>query len=130
MNIKNLITPPHKSVARSIGYSLTMGNESGWNMFSAVMLLRLDDQERVALTYAALRALQPDHVEDTLDAALGGSGAGMPQAPLFTHIDQATFWADMAEAEERHAYLLASFNRMAPSRQSAFLGFVQGRVAA
>ena len=99
-------------------------------MFTAVTLLRLDDAERVGMAYAALRSLNPDHVEDTIGAALGGSGVGVPQAPLFNHMDQAVFWADMAEADELDAYCLASFNRMAPPRQSAFLGFVQGRAAA
>jgi hypothetical protein len=45
-------------------------------------------------------------------------------------MDQAVFWADMAEADELDAYCLASFNRMAPQRQAAFLGFIQGRAAA
>jgi hypothetical protein len=62
-------------------------------------LLRLDDAERVGMAYAALRSLHPDHVKDTLEAALGRSGAGMPQAPLFNHMDQAVFWADIAEAD-------------------------------
>lgn len=125
-----VIKPAHEAVSRCIGYALANGDSEGWGMFTAIMLLRLDDGERVGVAYAALRSLHPDHVEDTLEAALGGSGAGMPQAPLFNHMDQATFWADMAEAEELDAYCLVSFNRMAPSRQLAFLGFVQGRVAA
>ncbi len=123
------IKPAHKAVARSIGYALTTGDSDGWDMFTTVLLLRLDDAERVWMTYAALRSLHPDHVEDTLEAALGRSGAGMPQAPLFNHMDQAVFWADMAEVDELDAYCLASFNRMAPQRQSAFLGFVRGRAA-
>jgi hypothetical protein len=51
-------------------------------------------------------------------------------APLFNYMDQAAFWADMATPDELDAYALASFNRMAPQRQAAFLGFVQGRAAA
>ena len=54
----------------------------------------------------------------------------MPQAPLFNHMDQAAFWADMAEPDELDAYCLASFNRMHPARQSAFLAFVQRKAAA
>ena len=128
--MSKFIKPAHKSVARSIGYALTTGDSDGWGMFTAVTLLRLEDVERVGVAYAALRSLNPDHVKDTLEAALGRSGVGMPQAPLSNHMDQAVFWADMAEADELDAYCLASFNRMAPPRQSAFLGFVQERAAA
>jgi hypothetical protein len=128
--MSEFIKPAHKAVARSIGYALTTGDNDGWGMFTTVVLLRLDDAERAGMTYAALRSLHPDHVEDTLEAALGRSGAGMPQAPLFNHMDQAVFWADMAEADELDAYCLASFNRMAPQRQSAFLGFVRRKAAA
>ena len=128
--MSEFIKPAHKAVARSIGYALTTGDNDGWGMFTTVVLLRLDDAERAGMTYAALRSLHPDHVEDTLEAALGRSGAGMPQAPLFNHMDQAVFWADMAEADELDAYCLSSFNRMAPQRQSAFLGFVRRRAAA
>jgi hypothetical protein len=128
--MSKLIKPAHKSVARSIGYALTTGDSDGWGMFTAVTLLRLDDLERVGMAYAALRSLHQDHVKDTLEAALGRSGVGMPQAPLFNHMDQAVFWADMATPDELDAYALASFNRMAPQRQAAFLGFIQGRAAA
>jgi hypothetical protein len=128
--MSEFIKPAHKAVARSIGYALTTGDSKGWSMFTAIVLLRLDDAERTEMAYAALRSLHPDHVEDTLEAALGRSGAGMPQAPLFNHMDQAVFWADMAEADELDAYCLASFNRMAPQRQLAFLGFVRERAAA
>jgi hypothetical protein len=128
--VSEFIKPAHKAVARSIGYALTTGDSEGWGMFTAIVLLRLDDAERTGMAYAALRSLHPDHVEDTLGAALGRSGAGMPQAPLFNYMDQAVFWADMAEADELDAYCLASFNRMAPQRQSAFLGFVRERAAA
>lgn len=128
--MSEFIKPAHKSVARSIGYVLTTGDSDGWNKFTAIALLRLDDAERMVMAYAALRSLHPDHVEATLGAALGGSGVGMPQAPLFNHMDEAVFWADMATPDEVGAYCLASFNRMAPQRQSAFLGFVQGRAAA
>ena len=128
--MSELINPAHRSVSRSIGYALTNGDGNGWDMFTAVALLRLEDRERVALAYAALRALSPDHVAPVLDAALGRFGAGMPQSPLFNHMDQAAFWADQATPDEADAYCFASFNRMAPARQSAFLGFVHGRAAA
>ena len=78
--MSEFIKPAHKSVARSIGYALTTGDSDGWGMFTAVTLLRLDDVERVGVAYAALRSLNPDHVEDTLEAALGRSGVGVPQA--------------------------------------------------
>ncbi|EEX08744.1 hypothetical protein SL1157_0763 [Ruegeria lacuscaerulensis ITI-1157] len=41
-------------------------------------------------------------------------------------MDQAIFWADMAEQEELEAYCVASFKRMYPARQRDFLEYVQG----
>jgi hypothetical protein len=128
--MSEFIKPAHKAVARSIGYALTTGDSDGWGMITAIVLLRLDEAERIGMAYAALRSLHPDHVEGTLKAALGRSGAGMPQALLFNYMDQAVFWADIAEADELDAYCLVSFNRMAPQRQLAFLGFVRERAAA
>ena len=124
------IKRPHKSVARSLSYSLTLGDELGWSSFTAVALLRLDDGERAALLFAALQATNPNHIQLTLEAALGCSGASMPIAPLLSHMDEAAFWADMAVPEELDAYCLASFNRMSPARKAAFLSHLQGRQAA
>jgi hypothetical protein len=45
-------------------------------------------------------------------------------------MDDAAFWADMAEPGELEAYCLASFKRMIPARQMDFLAFVQRRAAA
>lgn len=129
-HIRDMISPSHKAVSRSIGYALTTGDGLGWQHFTAVALLRLDDAERVGLAYAALCALHPDHIAPTLDAALGSAGAGSPMAPLFNHMNQAAFWADMAEPDELEAYCLASFTAMPARRKAAFLDFVQGRKAA
>ena len=68
--MSEFIKPAHKSVARSIGYALTTGDSDGWNKFTAIALLRLNDAERMGMAYAALRSLHPDHVEATLEAAL------------------------------------------------------------
>ena len=50
--------------------------------------------------------------------------------PLYGYMDEAAFWAEMAEPEALEAYCLASFERMAPARQSAFLNHVMGSAAA
>jgi len=50
----------------------------------------------------------------------------MPGAPLFSVMDQATHWAGMATQDEARAYALASYNRMTPRNQAAFLAYVKG----
>jgi hypothetical protein len=96
---------------------------------SLILRARLSDRQRAALAFMALKSLDQDDATLTTETALSG-GAGQPMAPLFNYMDQAVFWADMAEADALDAYCLASFNRMAPQRQAAFLGFIQGRAAA
>ena len=80
-----------------------------------------------------MKALQPENAQAVAEAALSGampSAVRQPIAPLFNHMNEAAFWADMATPDEREAYCLASFKAMSYERQAAFLDFVQGRRAA
>jgi hypothetical protein len=119
----------HKRAARMLGYALTRGTADAWLDAAAVFAARLTQQERAGMAFAALKAMDRDDAAMTAEAALC-AGAGQPQAPLFGFMDQAAFWADMAEAEELEAYCLASFNAMPRGRQAAFLDHVKGRQAA
>jgi len=121
--------PAHKAVARMVGYVLTLGTEAAWHGLT-IVFLRLTDHERAGLAFATLRSMDKAQARLTFEAAMGCTGAGMPQAPLFNHMDQAMFWADMAEPASLAAYCLASFNAMPRGRQAAFLDHVHGRAAA
>lgn len=121
--------PAHKKTARAIGYALTLGDEAAWHGLTIVLMARLSDEERAAMAFAALMSLSDEHKAAVCDAVLP-KGAGLPSAPLFGYMDQAAFWADMAEPDELAAYCLASFNAMPRGRQAAFLEHVQGRAAA
>jgi hypothetical protein len=129
MNISQHIPDNIKRVSRSVGYALLLDTFEDWDGLSLILRARLSDRQRAALAFMALKSLDQDDATLTAETALSG-GAGQPMAPLFNYMDQAVFWADMAEADELDAYCLASFNRMAPQRQAAFLGFIQGRAAA
>ena len=67
-----------------------------------------------------------DTLARTMGAALADLSAGMPMAPLFGYMDQATFWASLASRPERKAYCLASFLSLPQADQRAFLACVQG----
>jgi hypothetical protein len=129
MNISQHIPDNIKRVSRSVGYALLLDTFEDWDGLSLILRARLSDRQRAALAFMALKSLDQDDATLTAETALSG-GAVQPMAPLFNYMDQAVFWADMAEADELDAYCLASFNRMAPQRQAAFLGFIQGRAAA
>jgi hypothetical protein len=118
----------YRAVARSICYALTLDHPDAWAGLPVIMWARLDERERGMLAYVSLLAMDAENAERVAEAFLGG--AGMPGAPLFNHMDEAAFWSDMAEPSELDAYCLASFNRMAPARQTAFLNFIQRGVAA
>ncbi|UWR33735.1 hypothetical protein K3759_01160 [Sulfitobacter sp. W027] len=120
-------------VSRSLGYCMLLDNLDAWLGLACILRARLSPTERAALAYVALKALSLENAQAVADAALGDavpSTAGQPVAPLFNHMDEAAFWADMAAPDEREAYCLASFKAMPYERQSAFLDFVQGRQAA
>lgn len=120
--------PAYQSVAKAICYALFLRHTDAWVGLPVILRARLDERERGALAYVALRAMDAENAAHVAEAFT--SGAGMPGAPFFNHMDEAAFWADMADPAELDAYALASFNRMAPARQAAFLNFIQTREAA
>jgi hypothetical protein len=124
-----LMHRPHLKVVRMLGYVLTLGTQDAWWGLVPVLMARLTVEERAALAFMGLKALDRDDALMTAEAALC-EGAGQPQVPLFGFMDQAAFWADMADPEELEAYCLATFNAMPRGRQAAFLDHVQGRQAA
>ena len=120
--------PAHLKAVRMLGYALTLGDLDGWDGLSAVLAARLDPKERAALAFAALKALDPETAQMTAEAALD-KGAGSPLPPLIDPVDEAAFWADVADTEELDAYAVAIFNAMSGPKQRAFLNFA-GRDAA
>lgn len=116
-------------VVRAIGYAAWLNDSDSWSGLSVILRARLDARRRAALAFTALKSLDHDNALRTSQAALA-EATGQPIAPLFNHMDEAAFWADMATPEELSAYCLATYNRLAPNRQAAFLAFVQGRAAA
>lgn len=121
--------PPHLKAVRMLGYVLTIGAPAAWWGLVPVLMARLTPQERASLAFMAFKSLPRDDAVMTAEAALY-EGAGEPRAPLIGFMDQAAFWADLANTEEVEAYCLASFNGMASGRQAAFLDHVQGRKSA
>lgn len=124
----NLIPRPYLRVVKALGYALILGTPNAWLKLASVLMARLTVEERAALAFIALTALGRNEATMTVEAALG-AGAGTPQAPLFGVMDQAAFWADMAEPEELDANCLACFEAMSRDRQVAFLEYVLGRQA-
>ena len=78
----------------------------------------------------AIADCDPADACEIMAAALADLSAGMPMAPLFGHMDQATFWASMATRPERKAYALAAFLTLTPKEQAGFLAYVQRSGAA
>lgn len=125
MSISQQIPDDIKRVSRSLGYFLWVGTSNDLHGVSVILRKRLTPKQRGALAFAALQSLDHDLAVQTADAALS-DGIGAPIAPLLNHLDEAAFWADMAEPEALEAYCLASFNAMPSPRKAAFLEFVQG----
>ena len=119
MSIRDQIPDNIKRASKAIGLALWLQDADAWARTTTILAVRLSPLDREALALACTFHLPAVTV-----------GVGAPVAPLRSAMDDATFWADMADAEELEAYCLASFNRMAPHRQAAFLNFARGRAAA
>ena len=129
MSIAKQIPDNIKRVSRCLGYALWLDQTDHWLDLPVILRARLERHQRVALALIALTSLGREDAMLTAETVLA-NGVGQPIAPLFNHMDEAAFWADMAEPEALEAYCLASFKAMPVSRQAAFLEFVQGRQAA
>lgn len=111
--------PGHKSVARIVGYALTLGDFEDWAGAAAVLEARLNPKERAALAWAALRSLDDEDAEAVAWHYFGG--AGMPAPALFDAKDEAALWAAAAAPRELRAYAGAAFKEMARADRAAFL---------
>ncbi len=65
--------PDHMRAMRVAGHALTLGTSDAWLIASAVWAARLSVPERVALAYAALKALDEDEAYLTASAAIFGT---------------------------------------------------------
>lgn len=128
-SLKKYMPNAIKRVARTIGYALLLDDVNSYHGVSVVLTAIASPRQRMALAWAVLRSLTPEQVVAVAENVLP-QGSSAPIAPLLNHMDEAAFWADMAEPEALEAYCLASFNAMSRPRQAAFLDFVQGRQAA
>ncbi|SFR32726.1 hypothetical protein [Litoreibacter janthinus] len=63
--------PEHKSAARMLGYVLTLGTNSAWWQFATLVGIRLSHEERAALAFMTLNALDNDDAIIVADTALG-----------------------------------------------------------
>ena len=128
MSISQHIPRNIKSVARCVGYAAWLDTTDDWLSLPVVLEARLEPRQRAALAYAALRTLTPEQVADVANTVLPDS-AGMPIAPFIDPVDEASFWADMANPDELDAYAVAIFSAMSSGKKRAFLDFA-GRSAA
>tara|TARA_R100000750_G_C2322197_1_gene86751 strand:- start:287 stop:658 length:372 start_codon:yes stop_codon:yes gene_type:complete len=65
--------PDHVRAMRVAGHALTLGTSDAWLNASAVWAARLSVPERVALAYAALKALDEDDAYLTASTAIFGT---------------------------------------------------------
>lgn len=138
MSIRAYIPDNIRRAAKVIGLAAWLGEPETWVNAMGVIEARLTVPQRKALTYATLRTLDKDAFNDVMASIYGpqlgeiapADGTHPPIAPLFSHMDEAALWADMAEPEALEAYCLSSFKTMSAPRKAAFLEFVQGRQAA
>ena len=121
------IADGHKRAASSMAYALTLGGYDAWEATSAIWAMRLAEEERAALSFAALKSLDPDQAAMVVEAVFPGGDTPLP--PLWSPADEAAHWASWASYPDIKACALAGFNHLTATDQSAFLSHVIGRVA-
>jgi hypothetical protein len=117
-----------RRVVASIGYALTLERADGWLALPAIFRARLDERERAMLAYAALRSLDPDNAETVARSVLGGADGPLPT--FLSPMDDARFWASVANRLELKAYTFAAFEAMDKRDQTAFLNHIANRQVA
>ena len=103
-----------------VGYALHLGADDfdGWMQAAFVWRARLSDQERAALAYAAMRALDPEDAAAVADAALGadeaqgddGPATSVPLPPI--NSADVELWAETSGADALEAYAEAAMLHM------------------
>lgn len=124
---RNHYAGQHKRAARCMVHALTLGDYDAWEATSAIWAARLADQERAALSFAALKSLQPEQAATVVEAVFSDSAVPFP--PLISSADEAAHWASRAEYSDIKACTLAGFNRLTSPDRAALLNHVQGRAA-
>jgi hypothetical protein len=111
--------PEHKRMSRMIGFTLTLGTAQAWAGFETVARARLTLEERVALAWAALGALDtPEQAESVAEFFLTYAGGPLP--PFLSPMEDARSWAQLATLKERKAYALAAYEALPMREQMAF----------
>lgn len=115
---------------RSVSVRVFLANADSqvWEQFGLLARARLSQRERVVLAWAALRSLDPEDATAVAEDVIGG--AGYPLAPFLSPIEDAAHWADMANAEELSAYLIASFRKLSRGDCEEFIEYAIRRRAA
>lgn len=120
--------PPDELATDAIAHGFASHTSAAWSAAVPVLLDSLDCERRMALAIAAMAACDPDDLDEIVTAI--SSGAGSPVPPFEAVMSEAMFWADLASRDELKAYAVATFLRMQPRDQSAFLTWTQRRAAA
>ncbi len=118
----NYFTPKNENPGALAG--ATGANWKSVGDLSAAYRMRAEAATSLCLS---IGNCHPSDACEIMAAALADLSAGMPVAPLYSPMDEAAFWADLATRAELKAYALACFTRLSQQDQAAFLSYVGGR---
>lgn len=124
--LSRLIKDRHKRAAKALGYALTLADPKNWAAIAIIWEARLEPAERYELARSVMLAMRPEDNEALAADVLGG--AGLPLPPFLDPLDDAQWWADLANPTERRAYCLAAFMAMPKRDQRDFLEFAKEAV--
>ena len=116
--------PAHKSVSRSIAYSLHLAPRDGLGAFLPLIPIfrrKLDRHRRQGLAWAAGMAFKDEQLAGSLKSVLGApeTRAGWPMASFENVVSEASFWTDHASPDELRAHAAVCLSWLADSERRA-----------
>ena len=119
---------PRELATEVIARGFNSHTSAAWSAAVPVLQDSLDCERRMALAITAMAACNPDDLGEIVTAISGGASSPVP--PFESVMSEALFWTDLASRDELKAYAVATYLRMQPCDQSAFLAWTDQRAAA
>lgn len=120
---------------RATYHAIDSGSDHVWPELTRIWRNSLPADTRAKLALAAMYACDGRHAEAIAEHVIDQDAnlhldSHAPVAPLYSYMDEAAFWADMAIMAELKAYLVAIFSRLPAHERAAFLNWADRRRAA
>ena len=116
----------HKAACRTLLYALGLMESNGWLTCKTILKARLNQRELACIAFAALRALNEEERQKTIEMSYEiDAPAGYPN-PYGNIKDDAQWWASIASQHEHEAYLMAAYKQLPKKSKNDLKEYLAG----